>query len=621
MAKDNGPRRLVQSLLSFSANISPARRDNASPSTPGGIVNARSTTKPPPALPPELWELILSTLGNFSIKKFRLVHPQWASIGARYLFETVYLNVHQHSVAGLIEIAGSTHAPLVKNIIWSPLALWPDCLEAERWQSTYENLLKNVKHTELVQLHQMYRRLFRDQKNKTPDNQLTDLATALGKLVNCHQFTIHDGLKDMESACCDPELRSAVQKSPAFHRASIWVSKPRLGFDRGPFIDGFVNEFIVGSCIETIGSLQFCRRIATVTVSCQEWFWNRVAAVLITPRFRGRQSEWRGYGMAFSNVRTLCMILERPIFYHPYLREISLEYLGSLELPELVDLTLKIIPLRSRNLDQRSTDDAASLHSDNNIGFHENPHDDTMSQSESTWSSPDWYDAYRGWISDRAWRSGPVPVDNSDAARTHLSLGLVRFRRLEKLTLGHVLVDTDLLLAWCWVQPRLPHSKITITMVDVVILDQLALQDFVSALASLNVELMYEHWNTGYFERSEWSLKLSIENRRMVVDSKRFSDQDGWEDYVSEKRALKLMPPMAELPQPKTKVVVPQNRTHALSAANPFLYYPTADDGYGIEPDEEYILDFWEDARKPAVCITETIVEEADVMDVDEDSF
>jgi hypothetical protein len=211
MMKVNGPRRLVQSLLSFSANASPACRDNASSSTSSGIVNARSTAKPPPALPPELWELILSTLGNFSIKNFRLVHPQWASIGARYLFETVYLNVHQHSVAGLIEIAGSTHAPLVKNIIWSPLALWPDCLEAERWRSTYENLLKNVKHAELVQLHQMYRRLFKDQKNRTRDDQLTDLATALGKLVNCHELIIHDGLKDMESACCDPELRSAVQ--------------------------------------------------------------------------------------------------------------------------------------------------------------------------------------------------------------------------------------------------------------------------------------------------------------------------------------------------------------------------------------------------------------------------
>jgi hypothetical protein len=116
------------------------------------------------------------------------------------------------------------------------------------------------------------------------------------------------------------------------------------------------------------------------------------------------------------------------------------------------------------------------------------------------------------------------------------------------------MVDTDLLLAWCWVQPCLPLSQITITMVDVVILDQLALQGFISALASLNVELMYEHRNTGYFERSEWSHKLSIKNRRTVVNSKRFSDKGGLEDYVSEKRMLKPMPPM---PRPKTKVVVP----------------------------------------------------------------
>jgi hypothetical protein len=619
MMKDNGPRKLVQSLLSFPAKASPTQEDNASPSASGRIINARSTGRPPPALPPELWELILSILGNFSIKKFRLVHPQWASIGARYLFETVYLNVHQHSVAGLVEIAGSTHAPLVKTIIWSPLALWPDCLEAERWRSNYQNLLKNVKHTQLVQLHQMYRRLFRDQKAKNPGSQLADLATALGKLVNCHELIIHDGLKDMESTCCDPELRSAVQSSPAFYRASIWASRPRLGFD----LDGrFINEFIVKSCIGAIGGLRFCRKITTVTVSCQEWFWDSVTAALITPWFCRRQPERHDYGTAFTNVRALCMTLERPIGCHPYPRERSLEFLGSFELPELVDLTLKIIPVKSRNLGQRSIDDAASLHGDNDIGFHDSPHDDTMSQSESVWSSPDSYEEHRGWVLDRAWLKADdgVPVDTSNAAETPLRLGLVRFPKLEKLTVGNVLVDTDFLLAWCWVQPRLPHSQITIMMVDVVILDQLALQDFMSALKSLNVKLMYDHRNTGYFERSEWSHKVSIKCRRMVVNSKRFSHWDGWEDYLLEERVSKFMPPMAELPQPKTKVVVPPNRADALNLTDYHLHHPI--DQYGYEFDfDEYMLDFWEGEQEPAICVIETTFEESGVIGVDEDGI
>jgi hypothetical protein len=613
MMKD---RKLVQSLLSFPAKARPAREDNASPSASGRIVNARSSTsKPHPALPPELWELILSILGNFSIKKFRLVHPQWASIGARYLFETVYLNVHQHSVAGLIEIAGSTHAPLVKTIIWSPLALWPDCLEAERWRSTYQNLLKNVKHTELIQLHQMYRRLFRDQKSKNPSGQLTDLATALGKLVNCHELIIHDGLKDMESTCCDPELRSAVQSSPAFYRASIWVSRPRLGFDLS---DGFINEFMVESCVGTIGGLKFCRKIATVTVSCQEWFWDIVTAAL---RFHRRRSEWRSYVTAFTNVRALCMTLERPIDCHPYPRERSLEFLGSFRLPELVDLTLEIIPVKSRNLGQRSIDDGASLDGDSDIGFHDSPHDNTMSQSESAWSSSDSYEEHRGWVLDRACLNADGgPVDTSNAAKTPLSLGLVRFPKLEKLTIGNVLVDTDLLLAWCWAQPRLPHSQITIMMADVVILDQLALQDFMSALESLNVELIYDHRNTGYFERSEWSYKVSVKSRRMAVDSKRFYDLDGWEDYASEERVLKFMPPMAELPQPKTKAVLPPNRAGALSSTNYHLHSPLDQYGYWSDSDE-YMLDFWEDEQEPAVCVTETTFEESGVIDIDEDGI
>lgn len=200
-----------------------------------------------------------------------------------------------------------------------------------------------------------------------------------------------------------------------------------------------------------------------------------------------------------------------------------------------------------------------------------------MSQSESTWSSPDFYEEYWGSILERAWQSadGLVLVDNSDAVGTRLSLGLVRFPKLEKFTVCNVLIDTDLLLAWCWIQPRLPHSRITLTMVDVVILDQLALQDFMSALASLNVELVYDYRNTGYFERSEWSHKVSIGGWRMVVNSKRFSDRGGWEHYVLEERVSKLMPPMAELPQPKTKAVVPANRADAPSSTNLCSCYPT----------------------------------------------
>jgi hypothetical protein len=79
------------------------------------------------------------------------------------------------------------------------------------------------------------------------------------------------------------------------------------------------------------------------------------------------------------------------------------------------------------------------------------------------------------------------------------------------------------------------------------------------------------------------------------------------------------MPPMVELPQPKTKVVVTPNRADALSSTNPRLHYPTDDYGYGSESDEEYLLDFWEDAQEPAVSITEMIFEESGMMDVYED--
>src|SRR5947209_18699845 len=69
MIKDNGPRNSSSHYSAFQQKARPARENNASPSVSGRVVNARSTSKPPPALPPELWELILSILGKLFNQK------------------------------------------------------------------------------------------------------------------------------------------------------------------------------------------------------------------------------------------------------------------------------------------------------------------------------------------------------------------------------------------------------------------------------------------------------------------------------------------------------------------------------------------------------------------------
>jgi hypothetical protein len=590
------PKRLAQSLLSFPANASPARRDDISLTTLGANVDADSTGKPPPTLPPELWHMILSSLGNTMIKKFRLVHPQWASIGARYLFQTVYLSVHPHSVAGLIQIAESTHAILVTNIVWSSLALWPDCLEAGIWRSTYKHLLGNIKHPELVELHQIYHRLFRDQTQKRPDDQISNLGTALGKLVNCRELNIDDGLKDMESACCDPEFRSAVQRSSPFNRASIWVSTPRLDFSA----DRSIFKLVVESCVEIIGALPHCPTLLTVRVNCQEWFWDSVMASVVSLRDRRSQSQSRGYRSVFISVRALCIFLERPIDCHGQVASfsVSFEYLGSFELPELVDLILKIVPVRERDRTQMSVYGPASSHS--------------HSDSKSTSSTSDLSEEHDGLVSDTLQSDdGPVLDDKFNSIEqchrfveeTRLILGLVRFPKLRKLTVGNVLIDTDLLLAWCWFQPHLPHSRLTIAMENVVILDQLALEDFASALASLNVELMYDHRFTGYFDRSEWSHKLSIKKRWLFVDSKRFDDLQSWDNYISIQRTLELMPPMADVSKFQTKELVVSNRTDFLRGDSPRWYFSW--NSQALEDDPEYMLDFWEEAQDSVACAME----------------
>ena len=615
MMKGKGQGKLVQSLLNFQANSTQVRHEDVSSSAFTINAGAQTIARPAPDLPLELWDLIFSGLGTFSIKNFRLVHPKWASTGARFLFQTVYLNVHPQSVDGVIQIASSIHAPLIQNIVWSPLALWPDCSDAERWRLIYKNLLENLKHAELVQLHRHYRRLIIEQSRGYSDDQVTNLATAMGKFVNCREFTVHDDLKDMEFACGDPVLKHAVQRSSQFHRASFWVSRPRSRFLPDEFLNNstlqdFVNDSIVTSCVKIISSLYNCPSVTQFTVLCKEWFWASVTSALLnsSSTYHRGSGEFRKNGQVFICVRNLYMMLERPINNFRQVcfsnSEVPLEYLGSFSLPELVHLTLRIVPVKYSIVDGMSFNFSEDLVSDEGNEYHESSYHDTTLQIEPTWKFSHLLEDLDGSVSEAASESGgyPPPVDKFDLVKyyqrfveeTKLSQGLVKFPKLEKITLGNVLIDTDLLLAWCWIQPRLPQSRLTITMVDVVLLDQILLKDFVDALSRLNVELVYDNGTTGYFDRSQWAHRVSVESRRLAVASKRFYNVVGWEIYVTEERELKIMPPMAELPKPKIGESVSCNRTDILSSKSPRLHYlcalPCA-----IATDEEYILDFWEE--------------------------
>lgn len=316
--------RTVQSLLSFPGTAILTVRNDIFPIPCDRPVEAHGTSKSPPDLPSELWQMILSSLGNFSIKKFRLVHPHWALIGAPYLFRTVYLTVHPNSVDSLIQIAGSSWASFVNELVWSPLALSSDCLEAKEWRATYQNLLANVKHGELVELHQVYRRLFRDQTDARLDDQTSNLATVIGKLVNCREFSIQDGVEDVESACSDAALRSAIQKSSLFRRASIWVTNPRQG--------SLYSTLTVKSCIQIIAALQNSPVISIVTVACRECLWAKVVETLVNPGHHRYQLQRQVYRSAFVGVRWLCLALKRTIDRHRQAcslnPEVSLQFLG-----------------------------------------------------------------------------------------------------------------------------------------------------------------------------------------------------------------------------------------------------------------------------------------------------
>lgn len=471
------------------------------------------------------------------------------------------------------------------------------------WLSTYQNLLENVKHGQLIELHKVYRKLLKDQTRKQPEDQIRKLANALQKLVNCRELTIDDGLEGVESACCDPVLRSAVQNSSSLYRASTWVLRPQLSY----ILFGSIYDLVKERCTDILDVLPHCSSISTVTVACLHWLWEGIMTDLINFRDRKRQSQWRKFHSIFARVRTLRMILKRPTdceYVPQESSEVSIEDFALFDFPELVDLIIKVVPVRSRKVPIHRS---ASELSNRQTEFDESSDEEASSHSESILGTSDVSEEQEGFVfggfdTDDV----PVAVDKSDLVENYceflgnapFTLGLVRFPKIAKITLGNVLIDTDLLLAWCWFQPCLPRSRLTITMTDIVIFDQLAVQDFMSALASLNVELIYDHRSTGYFGRSEWAYQMMLRKDRLFLSSKRFSNLGGWLNYVSKTRTLEVMPPIAKMPQFKTKEVVSVNRTDFLRGNPPRFLYPWSlrQHETNLEEYQEYILDFWEDA-------------------------
>ena len=589
--EETGLERLVQPLLTFPANSGTPRQDDVSPSATDRTLLVHSIGKPVPHLPNELWENIFSMLPNFSIKYGRLANPDWAAIGAGCLFRTLFLTASPQSLDGLIRIAGSIYAPLVKKITWSPLMLLPDCDDFEVWRLCYPNLLKNLEHAEMVRLHRTFCILYEDQEQNI---QFSALATAMPKFVNCRNFTINDGLPDMESACEDLVLRLAVQKSPQFWQPSVWASSPRSAVNptdsnhrtRGKS----PNSVIVASYVRIVGALHNCTPLTTFTVLCKEETWVAVRSTFVPESVYGPRQERhrfrafeRHHGLlferhhrsAFSNIRKVNMILERPTnrsrrvpSLEPHLPLMNLDYL---ELPELVDLTLKIVPV-----------EYGPGHSD---GDEQSEYPDPL--RNNTVDASHLSEEHDGSTSNASSESdnSPAPIDENDPIKyyqsfveeTRLDPGTLAFPKLKRVVFGNVLINASSLYAWCWLQPHLPGSRLSITFTDVVILDELDLQNLRSAFSSLNVELCYDQRTTGYFPKSEWGPNLMFRDGRMGTwISKRF-DMISSEHYEAKKRELKLMPSIAELPRSRNIALVSADRTIVPDSKSPCLHYVMGD--------------------------------------------
>jgi hypothetical protein len=183
-------------------------------------------SKPPPTLPSRLRDHILDLLGTCTLKRFRLVCLQWSVLGAEHLYSTVYLNRYESSWSGLTSISTSRHASLVKKIMWNPLELSEEWLDGEIWSSRYQNLLRGLKHWQILLFHQAYTTVYGDRKRFWRSSEIKAISGAINNLPRCHEIVLSDEC-DLETSCKDPHFRAGIlSDSNLLKNPTTWGLRP-----------------------------------------------------------------------------------------------------------------------------------------------------------------------------------------------------------------------------------------------------------------------------------------------------------------------------------------------------------------------------------------------------------
>ena len=456
-----------------------------------------------PKLPSEVWNEILRQCGTIALKKLRLVCREWSSIGAGWLFHTVYLNRYEKSWAGLISLSRSSHAAKVRSVEWNSLVLYNDCDDAGVWALRYKNLLRGLTHRDKLRSYDAYYQVYRTHERLFRSTSLDEAAEALQKLKHCHRVLVSDDY-DLTSSC-DDILSTAIANLPSvLNRASTWGLRPSC-LPEEERIPLSLESNVLEDVSDVFKLLSQCSNVRTMTLVMWEshlyhladpnsWLSGRLQSVNTMQNshltslhcmLKTSDRAWTGRG----DDEYLLLPADHEVTFHYFksfscLRDLRVEvvqchpgdlYIGAKDTSELDSMSLEISSNAS------SCDSGSSEDFDENKGY-----DRPLIEHR-----PDGF------------------TESMFACLCYpIQLTFSHFPSLRSLTLSSLSLNASSALCFLSSQLQLPEASFSLQFQGTVILYDMNPQVFFGCLRQLNVQIYYDSRSTYYYPPTSFKYDL-----------------------------------------------------------------------------------------------------------------
>ena len=488
-------RQTRQTLLNFQP-LDDKDSSQSDGSGSGKFTRPACTPQSAPSLPSEVWELILRPLGTIALKSLRLVCREWSSIGAAWLFQTVYLNCYEKSWAGLISLSRSSHATKVRSIEWNSLVLYNDCDDAVNWTLRYHNLLIGLTHRAKLRLYDAYSQVYRTHETQFRTTSLDAAAEALQTFSNCHHVLISDDY-DLTSSC-DDILRAAIANlADVLNTPSTWGLRSccLLAEERTSVR---IETNMLESFIDIFKVLSNCGNIKTMTLIMWETHLNSLA----DPDFWSRSQLNSVSPMQNRHLISLDCILKtsdrtwngvwanRDVVLPPD-REITFDHFKGFSC--LKDLRVEVVlshpgglytdAKNKTQLDFKGWDESSNANSDGSETASSNDY------KEDTGYDDPLLDCRPDGFTESLFGCLCVP----------LLFTFSHLPNLRSLTLSNLSVNASSTLCFLCSQLQLPEASFSLRFEGTVVLYDLVPHDFFDCLRQLNVRICYDSRSTYYY--------------------------------------------------------------------------------------------------------------------------